>query len=918
MGWPTWLARSGTSSLLDPPDLEVKTKKKRKRLMSNKNLIRKGLAIVASASLALAGVVGISSAANAAPSSLVIESSYGATSAIQASKTQNGVLGYEFNLNVQAPGVAVTDEVLYLVEATDIATASVTVDSRWVPTLATASSSADSDTVYRTSADAVGGQVSHTIRAAGSANGLVIQPSYTTARLAELHQFTINLSATYAATKTVTITPFVDSINNDQIDSSEVQGTPIVLTLHKPSELTFSSQLVSPTTSSQVLRSDVSVNKDVNIAQWLDVSSSAIRNQFYVNGTNQGGTNVLVAYSSTTERASAYSTSVSIPTGAIASVQQSVAGGTYAASGTTATVSAGNVATVGAVTNVGGNVETTNFRLGDGSFTVDSTITVKAGATLAGQTVTFTVAENAVNSLASAGSVTAGGKTLVNSSATTAQSITVDVVTDADGVATLPVSYTGVVLANAIKITASATSAAGGTISSAAKTYTATASLANAVVDLGKSSDSAVRYVAPGGAVSVAYRVVDQFGLTPVGTYQASVSLSSITSANAVYSTIIPVVNGAFTVAFADNSTGASAVSSAYSIDVVINKQQTDLSYSTTGGIAGPHNDAIVAVRSSVQSAATLTLAADDTTDVARSAVSMPASIDTRVTKSSVALPSLSVAATLSGTALNSTGTNAVGVPVTLSAAGVLFEQNGNYGLGSLTVYTDTSGVWAGVQIYSNKVGAQTITATSGSATKTLSVAFASTSYADGSALSITAPKSIRNGRTLTMRVALVDKFGNPVSADATRVKVSYAGPGFEIIDPATAALASATGVYTLRVLLGTGDTGVATMTAVFDADADLATADTDGDRLTATASTWVGPIANATAAKKKDRVIIEAYRAKGRTVSVFVAGERVASYKANKANFRKVVKGVKSGNRNVEVKLSGRGEDFKGTITIK
>ena len=880
--------------------------------MSN-NLIRKGLAFVATASLALAGVVGISSPANAAPSSLVIESSYGATTAIQTSKTQNGVLGYEFNLFVQAPSVAVADEVLYLVESTDIATASVTVMSRFVPTLATAVDTADSDTVYRDAAAV------HAVRTAGTGK-LVIQPSFTTTRLAELHQFTINLSATYGATKTVTITPFVDEINNDAIDSSEVKGTPIVITMNKASEVTFASQLVAPTTSSQVLRSDVTANKDVNIAQWRAASSSPVRNQFYVNGTVTADADVVVAYSSTTERASAYTGAArSVPTGAVVSVQQSIAGGAYAASGTTSTISAGDVATISAIGHAGGfsatAAGTSNIRLGDGNVSVDTTVTVKSGAKKAGQTVTFKIEENAANSLAAAAAVTSGGKSLTNSSATTVQSITVDVKTDADGVATLPITYTGLVATNAFKITASAVGVGGGVVSSAAVVKTAVASAANAIIDVAKISTTAVRSIVAGGNVSIAYRIVDQFGQVPVGTYRAIIGETSVTgSNNAVYSATVPVVNGAFTVSFTDNTTGSAATSSAYSVDVTIEKQQTDLSYGATGGIS-INSESVIAVRSAAQAAATLTLAADDTTSVARDAVALT-TVDKRVAKESVLASAATNGADLSGTALGSNGSLQAGVPVTISAPGLLFEQNGFWSVGTITVHTSADGAWGGVQVFSNKTGNQTITATSGSATKTLVVEFAGTAYADADAISISAPKSIKNGRTLTMTVALVDEFGNGVSSDISRLKVTYSGPGFEIRDPAAAELAAKTGIYTIRVLLGAGDTGVAAVTASFNAGT-IATGAAI-DTLTATAATWVGPIANAKAGEKAGRVVVEAYRAKGKTVSVFVGSTRVASFVSNAADFSKVVRGVKAGTRNVSVRLSGPGQDFTGAITVK
>jgi hypothetical protein len=234
-------------------------------------------------------------------------------------------------------------------------------------------------------------------------------------------------------------------------------------------------------------------------------------------------------------------------------------------------------------------------------------------------------------------------------------------------------------------------------------------------------------------------------------------------------------------------------------------------------------------------------------------------------------------------------------------------------------VHTNDSGAWGSVTAFSNTAGAQVITASSGSAVaKTLSVEFAGTAYDDADSLVVVSPKSIKNGRTLTMSVKLVDEYGNGVSADTTRLKVSYSGPGFEIKDPATAELAAATGVYTLRVVLASGDYGKAVLTAVYDEDGGLAAADTEFNRLTATAATWVGPVANAVAGAKAGRVIVEAYRAKGKTVSVFVGSTRVASFVSNAADFSKVVRGIKSGTRNVSVRLSGPGEDFTGAIVVK
>ena len=75
--------------------------------------------------------------------------------------------------------------------------------------------------------------------------------------------------------------------------------------------------------------------------------------------------------------------------------------------------------------------------------------------------------------------------------------------------------------------------------------------------------------------------------------------------------------------------------------------------------------------------------------------------------------------------------------------------------------------------------------------------------------------------------------------------------------------------------------------------------------------------IANAVAGAAAGRVTIEAWRAKGKTVNVFVGSRRVASYVSDKAEFSKSVK-VKTGVRNVRVVIVGPSSDFSGAITVK
>jgi hypothetical protein len=265
------------------------------------------------------------------------------------------------------------------------------------------------------------------------------------------------------------------------------------------------------------------------------------------------------------------------------------------------------------------------------------------------------------------------------------------------------------------------------------------------------------------------------------------------------------------------------------------------------------------------------------------------------------------------GYVMDELGQPIAGAPVTVSGSGMQFIDYDYdvYTVNSMTVHADNDGYFE-VFMLSKTVGDNVVQISSGSATATVTVETDSAAYDAGSSVAFSAPTSAKAGRTLSVVATLTDAFGNPVAVDSddavtSDLSIVYDGPGFVMSEPTAL---NSRGQATVRVLLAAGETGIATVSFSYT--------NGDGDEVTGASATWVGPIANAIAAKKKDRVIIEAYRAKGKTVDVFVSGVKVASYKANKANFRKVVKGVKSGDRTVRVQLSGPGEDFRGKITIK
>jgi hypothetical protein len=267
----------------------------------------------------------------------------------------------------------------------------------------------------------------------------------------------------------------------------------------------------------------------------------------------------------------------------------------------------------------------------------------------------------------------------------------------------------------------------------------------------------------------------------------------------------------------------------------------------------------------------------------------------------------------VSGYVMDELGQPIPGAVVTVSKSGMQFIDSDYdvYAANTLSVYTDDNGYFE-VFVLSKTVGDNVITVRSGSVSETVTLETDSAAADAGTKVAFSAPKSVLAGRTLSIVATLTDDFGNPVALDSTEagtqeLSIAYDGPGFVMSEPTTL---NARGQASVRVLLAAGETGVAVVSFSYT--------NGDGEEITGSSATWVGPIANAKAGAKKGRVIVEAYRAKGKTVSVFVGSTRVASYTANKANFSAVVKGIKSGTRNVRVVLSGPGEDFRGAITVK
>jgi adhesin/invasin len=248
------------------------------------------------------------------------------------------------------------------------------------------------------------------------------------------------------------------------------------------------------------------------------------------------------------------------------------------------------------------------------------------------------------------------------------------------------------------------------------------------------------------------------------------------------------------------------------------------------------------------------------------------------------------------------------GTPVTFAGAGLQFKATVDsqtiWATGSITVYTDASGAFD-VVVYSNKAGAQTVTATAGAATSKLTIDFADAANDTATTIGLVAPALVKAGRTLTIVGTLTDKYGNPVAVtDGTAsastatghtgnndFTVTYDGPGYVISTPTST---DATGKFTLRVLLGADEVGLATVTTSYDPDDAVA-----DNTITKSATTLIGVSASVSAGKKVATAVVK--NATGLTVKV-VSGSKTVSKVATSDSFKVSLTKLTAGKKTVKV----------------
>jgi hypothetical protein len=880
----------------------------------SKNLTRKGLAFGALVALGSSVIAG--APANAAVSSLTIAPTYGTST--------NTILGQDFNVAISGAGIAgAQNEFKLYVEgavASDFASTTAVNYRKGVTKL----SDGTGVTGVADANDGTVATVSATEKTAVIANITTLAASYTTVKL--------DLGAAVTATRTIKVTPFVDNIIADgKPTAGEVAGTPISITYYKGSEVTATTTIKAPligdTTKS--LTALVTLDKDINLAQFKDAGSSDVSVDFKANA----GTAVNVAnitYSSTDAALKATTTNDSnignIAKNTVYSAQAKI-GGT--ASGTiSATTVAGSgidVTTdytvadfVSATTGLNvrdAGTNTYGVRTGTTSVSLTTAAFKKATSTSdatkigvgAGLPAKVTVTPLA---LASGSKFTAGGK----SSDTANTAFTFDTTTNADSKVVFDLTAVGAAAGDNVKVDVSILdNDAWTTTSDIDTTYltwedatqTSEPVLLNSVVKSGTNNTSVVS-VKAGGSFNLEFALYDNFG----GLYAGSTSKYVYVKGGSV----AKFVAGKATVARTDSNVADAEVTLTYAVGTSSSYPGSDPTAKTV----------LVEAQKNPTAGFLTATSSFASTKVPGSATF--AAGDARNGAAAFALDTADLGdfATVSGKLLNSEGTALKGATATISGAGLLFVSGYEnvddqvWAVGSITVNTNASGDYS-VKVYSNKSGKQTVTVTSGAVSATATPEWSAAGATTASAITITAPTSTAPGTTAAIVVKLTDAKGNAVKTDGSTaisftVRVSGAGtPG--TINEYT----NADGETRFNVVVGSGETGSFKVTVTYDADKDGVSSAPITKEAVVTIAAAAAPVAVEPTSKigtANSRVYVNVKDGKGSVVSVKI-GNKWFTRSALNNDYTLSFKAAKGKKVSVKVYVDGDLSSSK-TITVK
>jgi hypothetical protein len=390
------------------------------------------------------------------------------------------------------------------------------------------------------------------------------------------------------------------------------------------------------------------------------------------------------------------------------------------------------------------------------------------------------------------------------------------------------------------------------------------------VVDVADTLNNDARSAVAGSTTNVTYYVVDQFGQAAAnGKFAVQVEGDSITTAHT------DVVNGSATVPVAVAATPAVA-----QVDV----EATLYAYSTN-----EHSfvSAAPALNTLNEDGFTLYVAPSNEITAATVVLNAPADSSYNVDSQDkfgahdgrydglfgyAAAPSVDCGswAYFTGTVkAGDVATHTIaGASVTISAPGLLIKSGDEYGVGTLTVLADAFGNF-NFYVSSHKSGDQTVTVTSGAASKS-GTAKTWAPLAASTVSAAVASASYTTGRAVLVEFTTADKYGN--ASAAASVTITAAGAGYLVAGNqigSSVTLNSASGKVAVQLINGADQIGSATVTASIVVG--------DATKTAATTYTFGQTDANLNISGK--RVTADWVFAAGKTVSITRDGVTIRTF---------------------------------------
>jgi hypothetical protein len=728
---------------------------------------------------------------------------------------------------------------------------------------------------------------------------------------------TINVTATGVAAATpatAVVTAFFDANSNDKLDSGEFTSAARTITWVDATDVT-TSVTISPVTVGDNTFTASATLTDINVSQ-LTTGSFGI--YFRNNDANKTAITNLTAPAvlgvlqtdgsiKSTTAALAASGTVAASTSFRADVVYNKAGITVAGAsaevvgaGNTVDTVARTIATIDATATV-----TTGAKAGAATQAVAGTpgaLAVTASTAATSYKITANVKDNATTPAVVANAafkVTVGGTTptstkklTVNGTVyTAALTSALDATSDAEGNVVLNVTTEGFADTNTVTfsfVSQNITNLV--TVTIAAPVYS--------IIDVADNAGTNARTVAKGSTYAVDYRVQDQFGDAPAdGKFRLVNTITSTgTGAGTVYQA---VVGGKATISTVDANTadatvthtvnlqGFDSVSQNYvavtaltpALPAVTNEVIAVAVKATTGAAVAKTVTIGTPVLSSGQAGTVTTLRLDSTTwkpgyDARFSKETAPtlfagyttATGVTAQTAAATANTSSAGAVALPVTVADSTlaAATITGASVTVSGKGLFFAIGSG---ASLVTAADSitylDGSTTQVSVYSHTAGKQTVTVTSGAASKTVDLTFV-TVAAEASALVMgTLPAQAQAGRSMDLSATVTDKWGNSVEG----ASVAFSNTGVGYVQSTTAVTSSSTGKVAGRLIVLQNDLGTSYLSATLDLATDVVVAKSIEFGLT-----------DADVVAGGRRVFVNAEFALGRTITVTVDGKRIYS----------------------------------------